>query len=507
MERFKNIKTWLPYVVSLLFILLFAYAAVSKLVDYENFRVQLGQSPLLTAFAHWVAWAVPTVELIIAGMLIFPRLRLLGLYGCFTLMVMFTAYIVIILNFTDFIPCSCGGVLEDLGWTEHLIFNIVFVALAATAILLSLRKEQWQKSKIKKNVIASLPLIMLMGIGLVSLLFISSEKRIHKENPFIRRYPHHPATKTHKLDLGYNSYYIAGMDKDKIYLGNYTAPLHLLEVDTTLRDTTEIRLELLEKQDLPFRSVQIRIRPPYFYLLDGTVPVIFRGKIGQWKSKIYMEGSTYFSLAEPVDTNAFAMRARSKHTNENTIVSLRMTDTAEVELYPEILQKQSGGDGIFDTDGTLIYNEDLQKIIYTYYYRNQYMVIQPDMRLGYRGKTIDTITRAQLQITRMESRNARTMEAPPLMVNRKTATSGKYLFIQSELLGRYEEKRMLDQASIIDVYDLTKGTYELSFYIYHENGKKLRQFMVFDNLLVAMIDDKTVTYLLRDKYFKKQNQI
>jgi len=66
---------------------------------------------------------------------------------------------------------------------------------------------------------------------------------------------------------------------------------------------------------------------------------------------------------------------------------------------------------------------------------------------------------------------------------------------------------MLDQASIIDVYDLTKGTYELSFYIYHENGKKLRQFMVFDNLLVAMIDDKTVTYLLRDKYFKKQNQI
>src|SRR5690606_12650117 len=140
MERLKHIRTHLPFIVSLLFILLFVYAAVSKLVDYGNFRVQLGQSPLLTAYAHVVAWAVPAIELIIAVGLVSPKLRLRGLYASFALMVMFTAYIVIILNFTEFIPCSCGGVLENLGWTEHLIFNIVFILLAAVGILL-LQKE------------------------------------------------------------------------------------------------------------------------------------------------------------------------------------------------------------------------------------------------------------------------------------------------------------------------------------------------------------------------------
>jgi len=137
MERFKNIRNWLPFTVSLLFILLFVYAAISKLVDYENFRVQLGQSPLLTAYAHLVAWAVPALELIIAGMLFIPKLRLWGLYACFTMMVMFTAYIVIILNFTDNIPCSCGGVLEDLGWTEHIVFNVFFILLGVFSIFLS----------------------------------------------------------------------------------------------------------------------------------------------------------------------------------------------------------------------------------------------------------------------------------------------------------------------------------------------------------------------------------
>lgn len=123
-------------VIAAFFIVLFLYAAFSKLSDYEKFRVQLGQSPLLTAFAGTVAWAIPAVEIVLSVMLVFQRTRLTALYGCFTLMVMFTAYITAILNFSDFVPCSCGGVLEKLGWKEHLIFNAGFVLLAAAGIIL-----------------------------------------------------------------------------------------------------------------------------------------------------------------------------------------------------------------------------------------------------------------------------------------------------------------------------------------------------------------------------------
>jgi uncharacterized membrane protein YphA (DoxX/SURF4 family) len=127
--------------IAFLFILLFIYAALAKLTDYEKFRAQLGQSPLLTAFAGWVAWGVPAIEIVIASMLAMPRLRLLAFYAAFSLMVMFTAYIVVILQFSDYVPCSCGGVLQDMSWTQHLIFNIVFVLLAVTGILLYSQKK------------------------------------------------------------------------------------------------------------------------------------------------------------------------------------------------------------------------------------------------------------------------------------------------------------------------------------------------------------------------------
>ena len=121
---------------SLLYILLFVYAAVSKLIDFENFQVQLGQSPLLSAFAGPIAWIVPIVEIVISGLLIFPKARLIGLFAAFFLMVMFTAYILIILNFSSFVPCSCGGILEKMSWKTHMVFNIIFIMLAVAAILL-----------------------------------------------------------------------------------------------------------------------------------------------------------------------------------------------------------------------------------------------------------------------------------------------------------------------------------------------------------------------------------
>ncbi|WP_422350827.1 MauE/DoxX family redox-associated membrane protein [Flagellimonas sp.] len=118
------------------FVLLFVYAASSKLMDFHGFRTQLGQSPIVTAYADAVAWGIPLLEILIATLFFSRKWTLLAFYASFALMAMFTSYIVLVLNFSDFIPCSCGGVLEELGWTEHIVFNLGFVALALVAILI-----------------------------------------------------------------------------------------------------------------------------------------------------------------------------------------------------------------------------------------------------------------------------------------------------------------------------------------------------------------------------------
>jgi uncharacterized membrane protein YphA (DoxX/SURF4 family) len=132
----KNKKEIAIDIISALFVLLFLYASLTKLLDYQKFTVQLGQSPMLTSIAGFVAWFIPVVELVIAVGLIFTRTRLIALHASLFLMVMFSGYIIAITQFSFYVPCSCGGILNSLGWVEHFIFNMVFVVLATVAILL-----------------------------------------------------------------------------------------------------------------------------------------------------------------------------------------------------------------------------------------------------------------------------------------------------------------------------------------------------------------------------------
>jgi hypothetical protein len=128
-------KTILVEIISALLILLFMYAAVSKLLDYETFKLQLSKSPFITQFAGVTAWALPVGEIMVALALIFKPTRLLGLYASLFLMTMFTAYIWAMLHYSYYIPCSCGGVLSKMSWGEHLWFNVGFVVLSIGGIL------------------------------------------------------------------------------------------------------------------------------------------------------------------------------------------------------------------------------------------------------------------------------------------------------------------------------------------------------------------------------------
>lgn len=131
----KN-RTIMAEVISALFIFLFVYAALNKMLDFEKFEVELGKSPVLNVFSRYIAFTMPVVELLIALLLIIKRFQYIALYASFSLMVIFSAYIITILNFSTYIPCSCGGILENMTWRQHLIFNMGFVVLAAIAILI-----------------------------------------------------------------------------------------------------------------------------------------------------------------------------------------------------------------------------------------------------------------------------------------------------------------------------------------------------------------------------------
>jgi uncharacterized membrane protein len=128
---------WLIEVISALFILLFLYTSLNKIYDHKLFQFVLSKSPLVRDSASLVSYFIPIVEILVSIFLLIPRTRIIGLWSSLVLMSVFTAYIAYMIVSTPKLPCSCGGVLKQLSWNEHLLFNLCFVAFATTALYLT----------------------------------------------------------------------------------------------------------------------------------------------------------------------------------------------------------------------------------------------------------------------------------------------------------------------------------------------------------------------------------
>lgn len=151
MQAIRNIKgkETIVKLICVLYTFLFVYAAMSKLMDFQQFKVQLGQSSILIGYEHWVAWFVPVSELVLALLLLIRPYRLFALYGSLGLMSLFSAYIIVVLNYSDHIPCSCGGVISSMGWETHLVFNICWMGLALIGIVLMTKKKSTYKNTVQ----------------------------------------------------------------------------------------------------------------------------------------------------------------------------------------------------------------------------------------------------------------------------------------------------------------------------------------------------------------------
>ncbi|TBX67492.1 hypothetical protein EZL74_09480 [Flavobacterium silvisoli] len=462
MKVSNSFKTNLIYIAALLHIVLFTYAAISKLLDFQNFQIQLGQSPLLSVYASVISLAVPAVELVLVIFLMIPKYRVMAIYDSCFLMFLFTVYIILILNFTSFVPCSCGGVLEKLGWKEHLVFNMAFVLLGLIVITLH------------KGIIHLLKMTAiggLLGTSLMVGLFLSSEDIMLKENPFIRRFPQGTAAQVAQLDLRNTDYYIAGVTAEHIYLGNHKAQLQIFIIDKNLKNRRQFGVKL-ERENFNFTHITLRVHGKYFYAFDGTAGVVYRGSTSDWKAKVINDKKYAFNDIAFIDVDDVIIRGQKPKDHTNILAKVTGKESMQFVINDKLLEKQI--DGFFDTDGTLNYSFDYDRMIYVYHYRNQYIVADKNLKLLHRGNTIDTTTKARIKIATIQKSGDTKLAAPPYLVNKLSGVTSNLLLVNSMLRGKFENKKVWDNATVIDVYDFTSYQYLLSFYVHDYNGFRMK---------------------------------
>lgn len=144
-------RTTIIETIVVLYTILFLYTAIAKLMDYTVFKEQIAESPILAPVSKLIAAGLPWTEILVTILLIIPKWRLKGLYASLFLMTAFTIYIGATLAFSDHIPCSCGGIIGEMSWTQHMIFNTIFIGLSVTGIILTKKvvkgnKLQWSSA-------------------------------------------------------------------------------------------------------------------------------------------------------------------------------------------------------------------------------------------------------------------------------------------------------------------------------------------------------------------------
>ena len=116
--------------------------------------VQTCALPIFKGFYHLIGYTLPPVEIILALFLLIPffaerpRMRKWGLLGSAILMTIFALYVGYMLEFRTDRPCTCGGIISQMNWHQHLYFNSVFSLLAWVAVWLNYKQFKQDREKV-----------------------------------------------------------------------------------------------------------------------------------------------------------------------------------------------------------------------------------------------------------------------------------------------------------------------------------------------------------------------
>ncbi|MBD1434366.1 hypothetical protein H8B06_16155 [Sphingobacterium sp. DN00404] len=124
-------KTHIITLISIALLLLWIPASLDKLIYFQAFKSGILRQPFSDTLGQMLIYTLPLLEIIAAICIVNGRFRLVGFGLSSLLMAAFTGYIgIALLGAWEKLPCGCGSVISGMSWTQHLWFNLFFLALS-----------------------------------------------------------------------------------------------------------------------------------------------------------------------------------------------------------------------------------------------------------------------------------------------------------------------------------------------------------------------------------------
>jgi hypothetical protein len=332
--------------------------------------------------------------------------------------------------------------------------------------------------------IANIFLCLSTGSVIVVFLYVVSGTPNTHKNGFKREIHDHYLTAWHSYDIDLMTYRFTGFTNKYVYFADVHHPQVVRIIDYDLSKTGDQDWVFVNPQ-LP-SSATVHYDSPWIDIFLRLQNKILSARKYQEDSLKWSTGSVpgrQFDAGIRISDHSILIRTIDKDLRQYTLTKLRLPDTVVFE-EKKVIEKQL--DGFLSTDGMMFYDTTLSKFVYLYFYRNQFLILDSNLQLLQKARTIDTVSQAQIRIHNFKDGTLSTFDAPPLIVNRKACVWKGLLFIHSGLLADNEDRKMFSNHSIIDIYDLRTGKYLYSFYIPRAGKYKVDDFQVFDSLIISI---------------------
>ncbi|MBI9069850.1 MAG: hypothetical protein JEZ09_21335 [Salinivirgaceae bacterium] len=124
-------KTLIVEIIFVLFIFIWVLAALNKLFYFKKFRATLSIQTTPQQVGYELAWILPIMELITAGLLCSTTTQTVGIHFSFILMLLHVGYTLFYARY----PGSANGLFKIMSWNTHLILKILLALISLTTIL------------------------------------------------------------------------------------------------------------------------------------------------------------------------------------------------------------------------------------------------------------------------------------------------------------------------------------------------------------------------------------
>jgi uncharacterized protein (UPF0333 family) len=335
---------------------------------------------------------------------------------------------------------------------------------------------------------------MLASFLIIYALQIESNTRMNKMGQnFIRKYFDFSENSLKTFLLEKSDYYFAGNIGNRIYLGNITKGNFLLSINADLKDTHNVKLNISNDQSYLLRNTKIQLDPQALYLIQKDAHVIFESKsVNNPSLKFVRQFPDYVFDAIAVP-DGLIIKLYDSVTRQNVIAKYEKLPR-RITISRNLLQRQV--DGIISTDGVISYDAERKLLFYIYYYRNQIICFDTNLKLIYRKSTIDTTSTANISLRYLKSADYTTFNTPPPFVNKTSCVGGNRIYILSTMVAKSDLPQKMDANAVIDVYSTLNAQYQGSFYIPNLKREKPHNLQVYANRLFVLQGNYIFSYAL-----------